>query len=65
MRTSPPRASHSTFDRIGIEFLRSTIPCTSESSVARSLRLTRISMDFLFFYLSIEKRDYLRSDEAA
>src|SRR5688500_5471479 len=49
--TSPPRASARTLDRIGIEFFRSTIPWTSESSFTRSLLRTVISMDACYLLL--------------
>src|SRR5687768_5335773 len=49
--TSPPRASASTLDRIGIEFFRSTIPWTSCSSFTRSLLRTVISMDACYLLL--------------
>src|SRR5687767_14717077 len=49
--TSPARASARTLDRIGIEFFRSTIPCTSESSLTRSLLRTVISMDGCYLLL--------------
>ena len=57
MRSSPPFASASTLDRIGIEFFRSTIPWTSESSFTRSALRTRISMaSFLLLCLYDEER---------
>src|SRR5688572_23193436 len=67
--TSPARASARTLDRIGIEFFRSTIPCTSESSFTRSLLRTVISMDgcYLLFLttpepsLSLTERDVART----
>src|SRR5262245_3800041 len=46
MRSSPDRASARTFERIGIEFFRSTIPCTRWSSRTRSFLRTVISMRF-------------------
>ncbi len=44
IRTSPPRASARTFERMGIEFFLSTIPWTSWSSFTRSFLRTMISM---------------------
>src|SRR5687768_11055204 len=66
--TSPARASASTLDRIGIEFFRSTIPWTSESSFTRSLLRTVISMDGCYLLLlttprltlSLTERDVAR-----
>src|SRR5262245_14235534 len=43
-RSSPPCASASTLERMGIEFFRSTIPCTSWSSFTKSLLRTLISI---------------------
>jgi hypothetical protein len=44
MRTSPPRASARTLERIGMEFFLSTMPWTRCNSRTRSLFWTMISM---------------------
>src|SRR5688572_13422956 len=63
IRTSPARASASTFDRMGMEFFRSTMPWTRWSSLTRSLFLTLISIRLTSRCLS-SSEPYLKTEES-